>query len=87
MNFFLTKIHFFAISKMAKYHFFVQGTSKTAKNAISRKKNFIYLISRVFLPGLFFNFLAPVRIHAIFIALFLHFYPTQSEITHHKFNS
>ena len=26
---------------------------KTAKNAISRKKNLIYLISRVFLPGLF----------------------------------
>ena len=29
---------------------------KTAKNAMSRKEKLIYLISRDFLPGPFFNF-------------------------------
>ena len=40
-----------------KINFWTEKKFKTAKNAISRKK-IIYLISRVFLPGLFLNFLA-----------------------------
>ena len=44
---------FIAISKMAKNQFLNREKFKTARNAISRKKNLIYLISQVILRGLF----------------------------------
>ena len=49
---FLTKFHFLQFQKWPKINFWTGKKFKTAKNAISRKK-LIYLISRVFLPGLF----------------------------------
>ena len=54
-NFFLTKFYFLQFQKWPKINFWTGKKFKTAKNAISRKKIFfwIYLISRVFLPGLF----------------------------------
>ena len=49
---FLTKFHFLQFKKWPKINFW---TGKTANNAISQEIGnfFIYLISRVFLPGLF----------------------------------
>ena len=53
---FLTKFHFLPFQKWPKINFWTRKKFKTAKNAISRKKFFNYLISRVFLPGLFLIF-------------------------------
>ena len=47
----------FAISKMTKINFWTGKKFKTAKNAISRKIFWIYLISRVFFAWTFINFL------------------------------
>ena len=47
-NFVLTKFHFLQFEKRANIYFWTGEKFKTAKNAISHKKFFIYLISRVF---------------------------------------
>ena len=53
-NYFLTKFHFLQFLKyIAKNQFLNWENFKTVRNAISRKKLMIYLICRVFLPGLF----------------------------------
>ena len=50
---FLTKVHFLQFQKWPKIIFWTRKKFKTAWNAISRKTFLIYLISRVFSPGLF----------------------------------
>ena len=53
-KFFLTKFHFLTFQKWPKINFWTGKKFKTAKNATSQF--FIYLISWVFLPGLFLIF-------------------------------
>ena len=54
-NLFLAKFYFLQFQKWPKIIFGARKNFKYAKNAISRKFFiFIYLISRIFLPGLFF---------------------------------
>ena len=52
----LANFHFLQFQKWPKINFWTWKKFKTAKNAISRKSFLIYLISRVFLPGLFLIF-------------------------------
>ena len=56
-NFFI-KFHFLQFQKWPKINFWTGKKLKTARNAILQINNLIYLISRVFMPGLFLNFLA-----------------------------
>ena len=49
----MTKYHFLQFPKCPKMNFWIWKKLKTAKSAIWRKKIGVYLISRVFLVGIF----------------------------------
>ena len=76
---FFTKFHLFIYLFFLQFQiwpkiiFWTGKMFKTAKNAISWKKDLIYLISWVFLPGLFLNFLVCCAISGIFRILKLTF--------------
>ena len=52
-RYFLVKFHFLLFHKWPKINFSTRKKFKTVKIAISQKIVLIYLISRVFLPGIF----------------------------------